>query len=430
MKIILTFALVWACTGLCAQTYWNFDPNCDNPAESNFLLVIDRIEDGVQLEEIPDFTLTNCELSEFIPTILGDNIWVSAYFDNTTSDPVTISFIDDSGTQFDYTNTFDPVVLIDESLTEVIMTPSCNGDASGTITINTNVAVEITESSNSSVQYSNGEVIAGFEPGTYNFFLRSQQCFTDVQFLDVVVDDAAPIFSEIISHPKKCATADAQGDFAYGSVFFTDETSSGNYSFQLTSGDMLIIDDNNVGFNNLSEGLYDVIVTDTQWGCAAQATIQLNDELISASIDVVGQDCIIGNENATYQEGSVLVSGTADGFSESISDITWSPTGGSLNGNVISGLTEPGVYNFSITYGLDCDVTASFEVASITCLEADLNGDGSVGTADMTSILGAFGVTCDCPQDLDGDGAVGAGDLAVLLGSFGTSWQTQCPACE
>lgn len=49
----------------------------------------------------------------------------------------------------------------------------------------------------------------------------------------------------------------------------------------------------------------------------------------------------------------------------------------------------------------------------------DLDGDGSVGAADLSILLGAWGACGDpCPADLDGDGAVGAADLAALLGAW------------
>lgn len=48
---------------------------------------------------------------------------------------------------------------------------------------------------------------------------------------------------------------------------------------------------------------------------------------------------------------------------------------------------------------------------------ADLNGDGSVGGADLAILLGTWGTSG--PADLDGDGAVTSADLAILLGAWG-----------
>jgi len=48
----------------------------------------------------------------------------------------------------------------------------------------------------------------------------------------------------------------------------------------------------------------------------------------------------------------------------------------------------------------------------------DLNGDGVVGSADLTILLGAWGAAGG-PADLDGDGSVGSSDLTILLGAWG-----------
>jgi len=49
---------------------------------------------------------------------------------------------------------------------------------------------------------------------------------------------------------------------------------------------------------------------------------------------------------------------------------------------------------------------------------ADLDGDGAVGAADLTRLLGAWGAADFGPEDLDLDGIVGPTDLAILLGSW------------
>jgi hypothetical protein len=50
---------------------------------------------------------------------------------------------------------------------------------------------------------------------------------------------------------------------------------------------------------------------------------------------------------------------------------------------------------------------------------ADLDGDGSVGAADLALLLGAWGPNPGDSADLDGDGDVDAADLAILLGAWG-----------
>jgi hypothetical protein len=49
---------------------------------------------------------------------------------------------------------------------------------------------------------------------------------------------------------------------------------------------------------------------------------------------------------------------------------------------------------------------------------ADLDGNGTVGAADLAALLNAWG-TSNAAADLDNDGVVGAPDLAALLNAWG-----------
>ena len=105
---------------------------------------------------------------------------------------------------------------------------------------------------------------------------------------------------------------------------------------------------------------------------------------------------------------------------------------GAPNSQVIEefGLLEPGVYTIRAwaTSLIDNYIPPSrsgeasfdfvFEVEK-TCA-ADLDGDGSVGPADLAILLGTWGpVPTPDPPDFDGDGDVDAFDLAILLGNWG-----------
>lgn len=50
---------------------------------------------------------------------------------------------------------------------------------------------------------------------------------------------------------------------------------------------------------------------------------------------------------------------------------------------------------------------------------ADIDGDGSVGPADLAVVLGAWGDCPGCNGDLSGDGTVGAEDIATVLSAWG-----------
>jgi hypothetical protein len=49
----------------------------------------------------------------------------------------------------------------------------------------------------------------------------------------------------------------------------------------------------------------------------------------------------------------------------------------------------------------------------------DLNGDGSVGGADLGLLLTEWGCPASCIADIDGDGAVGGSDLGLMMTAWG-----------
>ena len=49
----------------------------------------------------------------------------------------------------------------------------------------------------------------------------------------------------------------------------------------------------------------------------------------------------------------------------------------------------------------------------------DLDGNGSVGAADLLALLVSWGPCKGCPADFNGDGNVGSADLLVLLANWG-----------
>ena len=60
-----------------------------------------------------------------------------------------------------------------------------------------------------------------------------------------------------------------------------------------------------------------------------------------------------------------------------------------------------------------------FFVEGVPSCISDLDGDGTVGAADLLSLLVQWGTDPGGPPDFDGDGTVGASDLLVLLANWG-----------
>lgn len=60
------------------------------------------------------------------------------------------------------------------------------------------------------------------------------------------------------------------------------------------------------------------------------------------------------------------------------------------------------------------------------CQREDLDGSGTIDAADLSLLLGAWGLTGVRPEDIDGDKIVGAKDHALLLGA----WSPPKPGAE
>lgn len=92
--------------------------------------------------------------------------------------------------------------------------------------------------------------------------------------------------------------------------------------------------------------------------------------------------------------------------------------GGIPHGNGYNGVGYGPVWFDLSIVGLDGDIAMRIEGHR----SADLDGDGSVGAADLLMLLAAWG-ECppkeDCVADLNDDGAVGASDLLTLLSQWG-----------
>ena len=92
---------------------------------------------------------------------------------------------------------------------------------------------------------------------------------------------------------------------------------------------------------------------------------------------------------------------------------------GSFEGNVkirssfICGNTLDQVSNAFVDLGNN-------HISEVCCI-ADLNGDGLVDGADLTTLLGEWGGCGEegCRADLDQDGLVDGADMTILLGSWG-----------
>jgi hypothetical protein len=77
-------------------------------------------------------------------------------------------------------------------------------------------------------------------------------------------------------------------------------------------------------------------------------------------------------------------------------------------------MKENALVEFGVTSAATLQLTLEEDIAGDPC---DLDGDGSVGGADLAKLLAVWG-SDDDEADFDGDNVVGGSDLAVLLGCW------------
>lgn len=98
---------------------------------------------------------------------------------------------------------------------------------------------------------------------------------------------------------------------------------------------------------------------------------------------------------------------------------TFEPRNWYLGGGAGGGLPDPSGFRFFAGSTSVPGNTLAFDNTTITNCPIDLNGDGTVGAADLLGLLVAWGTDPCGPPDFDGDGLVGASDLLTLLVNWG-----------
>ena len=109
-------------------------------------------------------------------------------------------------------------------------------------------------------------------------------------------------------------------------------------------------------------------------------------------------------------------------FVDDVLQLTWDyELIGDLNGfnrAMFATTSSPGHSEFwigSFRYRIG---STSFDVEPTAC-DADLDGDGAVGAADLLILLASWGPCEACPADINHDDMVGASDLLFMLSSWG-----------
>lgn len=76
---------------------------------------------------------------------------------------------------------------------------------------------------------------------------------------------------------------------------------------------------------------------------------------------------------------------------------------------------------FATGFGLSFSTWSATYCNTVTLCPYDLDGNGSIGSNDLTLLLTGYGCTSSCEYDFDGDGSVGIADLLIFFQAYGTS---------
>jgi predicted outer membrane repeat protein len=130
---------------------------------------------------------------------------------------------------------------------------------------------------------------------------------------------------------------------------------------------------------------------------------------ISGSVSLI--DCVVSGNTATFSGGGIYVPGGA------VVNLTRTRVcGNSAPQGAQVGQTSSSSIN---DLGGACVMTACANCPSAPC-PADLNNDGNVNAADLSTVLASWGACGKaCPADIDGNGMVDAADLSAVLAAWG-----------
>ncbi|MCH2145334.1 MAG: right-handed parallel beta-helix repeat-containing protein [Phycisphaerales bacterium] len=183
--------------------------------------------------------------------------------------------------------------------------------------------------------------------------------------------------SHFVGTIKDCRVANCNSNFLPGGVYITDQLDDA----VIAGTDVDFID---VMVENNSGGC-------PVFGCSSKSGVRIENGVV----DFVR--CVVRNNYSTYAGVSF-----AGSVQLSLTDTT------------VCGNTTPGQIN-------DGWVDNGGNIIADECppdCPADINGDGIVDGADLSSLLGAWGES-DGSADIDGSGLVDGADLAALLGDWG-----------
>jgi subtilisin family serine protease len=128
-----------------------------------------------------------------------------------------------------------------------------------------------------------------------------------------------------------------------------------------------------------------------------------------------------GSGNTTTIDGTSFASPYTAGVAALVLSVDPTLTPDELENVLSSTAVDYGSGGYDTTFGHGF-VNAKAALDAVddgTSCAGDLDGDGSVGVADLLGVVDQWGSCSGCSGDIDGDGTVGVGDLLAIVDAWG-----------
>jgi subtilisin family serine protease len=128
-----------------------------------------------------------------------------------------------------------------------------------------------------------------------------------------------------------------------------------------------------------------------------------------------------GSGNTTTIDGTSFASPYTAGVAALVLSVDPTLTPDEMENVLSSTAVDYGNSGYDTTFGhgfVNAKAALDLVDDGTSCV-GDINGDGSVGVADLLAVVDQWGACSGCDEDIDGDGIVGVGDLLAIVEAWG-----------
>ncbi|MBI2279137.1 MAG: gliding motility-associated C-terminal domain-containing protein [Bacteroidetes bacterium] len=238
--------------------------------------------------------------------------------------------------------------------------PTCNNN-NGQLVINATGTGTLTYSIDNGVTSQSSGTFTGLDNGTYTIVVTDGLGCESPQIVNLT-DVGNPVINTVNTTNPSCGNNN-------GGIAVNATGGTGALTYSIDNGTTT---QSGNSFTGLSNGTFDVVVTDAV-GCIATQQVVLNMLAAPVITSITSND-----ENCTSANGDVTILATGTGT------LTYSIDNGvtTQTGNVFSGLSS-GTYNVIVTDANSCSVTQQVVVGRINTVDAIFSANPNTGIAPL-----------------------------------------------